>query len=235
VRRGAASCRAVLGSCPVAAAVRAVAQVPSPRSRRGWPSAPSRRDPGEVGPPSGGRRSPGCPDAGQAGRCPVRLVRSAVGMSVQPVERTSSIQASGVQASGVQRPGHPGVRTDRLWCPRRCRRAVRAALDPGWLGGGPPRPQWVDVPLRSVGGVVACLHRAGRVGMVRRWPWLAGMRSTAARGRRLAGVPAAAPPGRRADTGLVQAREPAGWRGVPGQSKCSPAPRGVLGRSPAWC
>src|SRR5215217_3037902 len=35
VRRGAASCRAVLGSCPVAAAVRAAAQVSSPRSRPG--------------------------------------------------------------------------------------------------------------------------------------------------------------------------------------------------------
>jgi hypothetical protein len=140
VRRGAASCRAMLGSCPVAAAVRAAAQVPSPPSRRGWPSAPRRRDPGEGR--AAQRVSPvaRCPDAGQAGRCPVRLVRSAVGMSVQPVERTSNIHASGVQASGaIQVSGRTGLR-----CPRRCRRPV-CALDPGVARyGGPPRPDAAD-------------------------------------------------------------------------------------------
>jgi hypothetical protein len=132
VRRGAASCRAVLGSCPVTAAVRAAARVPSPRSRRGWPSAPRRRDLGRGR--AAQRVSPvaRCPDAGQAGRCPVRIPGPVVGTSVQPVERTSSVHASGVQC-------HPGVRTDTLRCPRRCRRAVRAALDPGVARcGGPP-------------------------------------------------------------------------------------------------
>jgi hypothetical protein len=82
---------------------------------------PRCRDPARSGRLAGGRRSRGCPDTGQAGRCRVRLVRSAVGASVQPVERTSSVHASGVQASGAS--GCPdgqasGVRALSR-CPRR--------------------------------------------------------------------------------------------------------------------
>jgi hypothetical protein len=138
----------------VAAAVRAPAQVPSPRGRPGWPSAPRRCDPGEVGPPSGGRRR-------EDVRTPATLVvplsapRSRRGTSVQPVERTSNVQcpvsgvqASGVQVSGVQVSGRTGLR-----CPRQCRRAVRVALDLEWLGVGPPGwAQRVQVPPVSAGG-----------------------------------------------------------------------------------
>ena len=114
VRRGAASCRAVLGSCPVAAAVRAAAQVPSPRSRRGRPSAPKSPYLGEVGPPSGW--SPGARMSGRRpGRslpCPPRPV---------PPRRCPSNRSSGHPASTrpvsrrpvSRRPVHPGVRTDR--------------------------------------------------------------------------------------------------------------------------
>ena len=113
MRRGAASYRAVLGSCPVAAAGRAAAEVPVTAEPTCVAKRPRYRDPGEVRRPADGRRSRGCPDTGQAGRCPVRDPGPAVGMSVQPVERTSSVHASGVHASGVHASGASGVRTDR--------------------------------------------------------------------------------------------------------------------------
>jgi hypothetical protein len=80
-------------------------------------------------------------------------------MSVQPVERTSSIHASGVQASGVQCIRVSG-RTG-LWCLRRCRRAVHAALDPGVARcGGLPRLGAAD--RRAVGrGRRGCLPVSG--------------------------------------------------------------------------
>jgi hypothetical protein len=123
-----------------------------------------RAPPGAVtrarsGRPGGGRRWRGCPDAGQAGRCRVRLVRSAAGMSVGPTGR-ADVQRPGVR--GIQVSGRTG-----LWCARRCRRAIRAALDLEWLGAA-GRPGWaqrVDVPPWSTDGVVACPHRAGRQGM----------------------------------------------------------------------
>jgi hypothetical protein len=132
--------------------------------------------------------------------CPVRLVRSAMGMSVQPVERTSSVHASGVQASGAI----PGVRTDRplvsAALPPRCPRRAGPRSGSVWwaapAGRSGPTCPW------SAGGVVACLHRAGREGMVRRWPCLARMRSTVARpplGRRRAAAPSWP---QRADTGV---------------------------------
>jgi hypothetical protein len=163
---------------------------------------PSRRDPGEVGPPSGCRRSRGCPDAGQAGRCPVRLVRSRRG-DVRPTGRAD-----------IQRPR---VRCPRVRCPvpSRCPdgpgsgvRGAAAALSAArwpleWLGvaGRSGRAQRVDVPV--VRGRRGRLPASGRT--ARGWcgvgrGWLA-RGSTLGQGRRLAGVPAAAPPGRRADTG----------------------------------
>jgi hypothetical protein len=191
---------------------------------------PRRCDPGEVGPPSGCRRSPGCPDAGQAGRCPVRLVRSAVGMSVRSSGRPASTRLVS------RRPRHPGVRTDTLWCPRRCRRAV-CALDPGVARrGGPPRPgQRVDVP-RGLWAAwsPACIGPAGK-GMARRWPWLARTRVDVAQGRRLAGVPAAAPPWpQRADTGAGPGPgcRPGGG-GARDRAGAHQPPQGVLVRSPA--
>jgi len=76
-----------------------------------------------------------------------------------PSNRSSGHPASTRPVS--RRPGHPGVRTDTLWCPRRCRRPVRA-LDPGLArcGGRPGRAQRVDMPPWSAGGVVACPHRS---------------------------------------------------------------------------
>jgi hypothetical protein len=108
-----------------------------------------RAPPGAVtrarsGRPAGGRRSRECPDAGQAGRCPVRLVRSAMGMSVQPVERTSSVQASGVQVSGASRcPDGPASGVGGA-------AAGLSALCWTWSGWGwRAAPSWarpVDVP-----------------------------------------------------------------------------------------
>jgi hypothetical protein len=92
-----------VGSRPAVAAVRAAAQVLSPQSRPGWPSAPGAVTRARSGRPAGGRRSQRCPDAGQAGRSPVRVPSPVVGTSVQPVERTSGVQASGVQASAASR------------------------------------------------------------------------------------------------------------------------------------
>jgi hypothetical protein len=147
------------GSCPVAAAVRAAAPVPSPRSRRGWPSAPGAVTRARSGRPAGGRRPRGCSDAGQAGRC--LSASSGPPWDVRPTGRAD------VQRSGVRCPGVRGLQVSGrtgLWCPRRCRRPVRAALDLEWLGvaGRPGRAQRVHVPRApwSAGGVVACLHRA---------------------------------------------------------------------------
>jgi hypothetical protein len=198
---------------------------------------PRRRDPARSGRPAGVAGREDVRTSARPGRCPVRLVRSAVGVSVQPVERTSSIRASGVQASGVQASGVQASGVSR--CPDGQASGVRgaaAALDLEWLGvaGRPGWAQRVDVPPWSVGGVVACLHRAGREGMVRRWPWLARTRVDVAQGHRLAGVPAAVPPWpQRADTGAGPGPGCGGgaWEGAGAHRP----PQGVLGRSPAWC
>jgi hypothetical protein len=141
---------------------------------------------------------------------------------------TSGVQASGVQVSGVQVSGRTGLR-----CPRHCRRAVRVALDLERLGvEAAGWAQWVEVPPVSAGGWSPASGLPGSdgaaVGRARR-----PRGRPSPRGRRLPGVPAAAPPGRRADTGWSRARVPAGW-GSPGPSRCSPVPRRTSGRSPAW-
>jgi hypothetical protein len=219
----------------VAAAVRAPAQVPSPRGRPGWPSAPRRCDPGEVGPPSGGRRR-------EDVRTPATLVvplsapRSRRGTSVQPVERTSNVQcpvsgvqASGVQVSGVQVSGRTGLR-----CPRQCRRAVRVALDLEWLGVGGRRLGAVGRGAPGVRGrVVACIGPDGK-------RWCGGGRARLPRGRpspradawpasrlrrRLAAGPTRAGPG-------PGCRPGGGARDAAGAHR---SPRRASGRSPAWC
>ena len=175
---------------------------------------------GEVGPPRGCRRSRGCPDAGRAGRC----------LSARPVRR-GDVRPTGradVQHPGVRCPGVRGIQVSG-----RTGSGVRGAAaalsaprwTPEWLSGGPPgRAQRVDVP-RSAGGVGACPHRAGREGDVRRLPVPARRRVDRRQGRRLAGVPAAAPPWpRRADTGWSRARMPAGWRGSMGRRRCFTSP-----------
>jgi Transposase IS116/IS110/IS902 family len=204
----------------------AAAPVPSPQSRPGWPSAPSRRDPGEVGPPSGYRRSRGCPDAGRAGRCPVRLVRSAVGCPSNRSSGHPSVQASGVQCIQVSGRTGSGVRGAAA--------AGVRALDPGVARCGGPPPGWaqrVDVPPWSVGGVVACRHRAGRQGMARRLPVPARRRSTVARA---AAWPASRLRRRLGPSGPTMGAGPGpgcrpGGRSM-GQSRCSPAPAGRPGQ-----
>jgi hypothetical protein len=202
VRRGAASCRAVLGSCQWRRR-----SGPQRRCRRrgavlGGRAPPGAVTPGEVGPPSGGRRR-------EDVRTPAGLVvalsapRSRRGTSVQPVERTSNVQCP---VSGVQVSGCPGVRTDRpalsaALPPRGPRRA-----GPGVAGYGGRRLGAVGRGAPGVcGRVVACIGPDGKR-WCGGWPCPAATRSTVAQGRRLAGVPAAAPPGRRADTGWSRAR-----------------------------
>jgi hypothetical protein len=180
---------------------------------------PRRRDPGAVGPPSAW--SPG---AGMSGRRPGRLLpcppRPGPPWDVRPTGR-ADIQHPRVRC--------PGVRCPRVRCPRvrclgvRCisgvrtdRPAVSAALPPrcprragsgvARCGGPPGWAQRVDVPRgRRAAWSPACIG-PDQKGRGRRWPWLARIRVDRSQGRRLAGVPAAGPPGRRADTGAGQAR-----------------------------
>jgi hypothetical protein len=212
VRRGAASCRAVLGSCPVAAAARAAAQVPSPRSRHGWPSAPRRHDVGEVGPPSGCRRS--------------RDVRTPAASSGPPwgcpSNRSSGRPASRCPVSGVRCPAGQALVSAPLPCPRRAGPGVARC-------GGPPRPGAAGRRAAVVCGRRGRLPASVLTG--RRWcgvgrGWLA-RGSTVAQGRHLAGVPAAAPPWpQRADTGAGPGQGAGRVAGSMGQSRCSPAPAG---------
>jgi hypothetical protein len=138
-------------------------------------------------------------------RTPARPVVALSASSGPRWGRPSSVRASGVQASGVQASGASG-------CPDG-HAPVSAALPPrfprragprSWLGvaGRPsvgrsgstcrrgPRAAWSPACIgpdgKGRGGGCRCLLAGG---------------STLAQGRRLAGVPAAAPPGRRADTG----------------------------------
>jgi hypothetical protein len=226
VRRGAASCRAVRGSRQWRRRSGPPAQVPSPRSRPGWPSAPRRCDPGEVGRPAGvaGARMSGR-RPGWSLPCP----RPVPPWDVRPAGRADVQRpVSGVQASGVQVSGRTGLR-----CPRHCRRAVRVALDLEWLGVGPPGWAHGSRCPRCPRAVVACIGPDGKR-WCGGWPCPAAPRSTVAQGRRLAGVPAAAPPGRRADTGWSRARVPAGW-GARDAAGAHRSPRRASGRSPAWC
>jgi hypothetical protein len=159
--------------------------------------------------------------------CPPRPVRRG---DVRPTGRADiqhpRVRCSGVRCSGVRCPGHPGVRTDRPWCPRR-RRPVRALEWLVWRaapagGSGPTcrRGLWAAWSP-------ACIGPDGK-GMVRRWPWLARTRVDVAQGRHLAGVPAAAPSWpQRADTGAGPGPGCRPVAGSMGQSRCAPAPRGA--------
>jgi hypothetical protein len=196
---------------------------------------PRRHDPSEVGPPRSGRLSRGCPDAGQAGRCPVRLVRSAVGC---PSNRSSGHPASTRPVSRRPVPstcpdGHAPVSAALPpRCPDRAgprSGSVRRAVPAGRSGSTCRRGRWAAWSPAGIG--------PDGKGMVRRWPWLLARGSTAAQGRRLAGVPATAPPWpQRADTGAGPGPgcRP-GWRGAWDGAGAHRPPQGVLGRSPAWC
>jgi hypothetical protein len=155
------------------------------RARSGRPAGVA------VAGPRMSRRRPG-----RSLPCPPRPVHR--GMSVQPVERTSSIQVSGVQASGASR------------CPAG-QALVSAALPPPWPHAGPRVARWRAAPAGRSGSTCrrgpraawlpACIGPDGK-GMVRRWPWLACTRVDAAQGRRLAGRSGCgAALAQRADTG----------------------------------
>jgi hypothetical protein len=119
-------------------------------------------------------------------------------MSVQPVERTSSVQASGVQASAASR------------CPDG-QALVSAALSPlsvpPWTwsgsGGGPPRPGAAGRRAAAVCGRRGRLPASGRTGRDGAALAVAGSHEVdRSQGRCVAGVPAAALPWpQRADTG----------------------------------
>ena len=183
-------------------------------SRHGLPSAADAATPSELWPPS--RRSPSSWTSRMSGRQPRRSSHcppplSALRTSVQPVGRTSGVQASGGQATGaIQVSGRTGLR-----CPRRCRRAVRAALDLEWLGvvGRPGRAQRVDVPRSPrAAWSPACIGPDGKGRCDVGRAWLA-RGSTVARA---AAWPASgcgvalAPAGRPGS--WSRARVPAGWR-----------------------
>jgi hypothetical protein len=207
----------------VAAAVRAPAQVPSPRSRPEWPSAPRRYDPGEVGPPSG---VAGARMSGRRPRWSSPLSRR--GTSAQPVERTSNVQCPVSRCPLFRCP-------DGQACAVRGTAAARSASRwtwSGWLWGAAGWAQWVEVPPVSAGGWSPASGLTGSdgaaVGRARR---PRGRLSPRADAWPASGCGAAWPPGRH---GLVQGQG-AGRVGEPGRSRCSPVPRRASGRSPAWC
>jgi hypothetical protein len=157
---------------------------------------------GDRAPPGAVTRARSGRPAGVAGRemsgrrpgrslpCPPRPVRRG---DVRPTGR-ADVQHPRVRC--------PGVRTSR--CPAG-QALVSAALPPPCPRAGPRRGSvWRAAPAGRSGSTCprgpgaawapACIGPDGK-GMVRRWPCLAGTRVDVARGRRLAGVPAAAPPG----------------------------------------
>jgi hypothetical protein len=195
---------------------------------------PRRRDPGEVGPPRGARRARGV-------RTPARSVVALSASSgppwdVRPTGR-ADIQRPRVRCPGVRCPGVRGIQVSG-----RTGSGVRGAAAGlsvprwtlEWLGvaGRPGRAQRVDVPPWPVGGVVACLHRAGRQGDAAALAVAGSHEVDRSQGRRLAGVPAAAPSWpQRADTGAGPGPGcQSGGGGSMGPSRCSPAPAGRPGQ-----
>jgi hypothetical protein len=235
VRRGAASCRVVLRSCPVTAAA-----VSSPRSRHGLPSAAAAATQARVGPSS--RRSPASWPSRMSGRrprrwslCPRPL--STMRTDVRPTGRVD------VRCPSVRCPRDrcdPGVRTDT----RPVSAAAASKLSaPRWIpdvgAAGPAtcgRSRVRRTAVGSVSGlVVAARIKLGGEG----WScvgraWLA-RAATADLGRRLVRVQARAPrspPGRSRE--LVQRQVPVGWPGSTGRSRCAHvAPQVRPGRLPA--
>jgi hypothetical protein len=232
VRRGAASWRAVPGSGPVGAAVRAAAQV-----RHRGAVVGGRAPPGAVTRARSGRPA-GVAGREMSGRRPGRslpcLPRPIRGGAVRPTGRAD------VQCPRVRCPGVRGIQVSGRTGSgvRGAAAALSAPWTLEWLGGGPPRPGAAGRRAAwSVGGVVACLHRAGREGMVRCWPWLARPRVDRSPGPPLGRRPAAAPPWpQRADPGAglgPGCRPVAGEHGT--EQVLTGPPQGVLGRSLAWC
>jgi hypothetical protein len=198
---------------------------------------PGRRDPDGVGPPGGW--SPGREDVRTLARPVVALSASsgpAVRTSVQPVERTSSVHASSVHASGVQPSGVQPSGVQVSGCPDG-QASGSAALPPR----SAPRRTWSGSVWRAapVGRRGSTCPRGPRAawspddigpdgeGMVRRWPWLGGMR--VAQGA-AAGIPAMAPLAAGPTTNAVEGQVPAGWR-RPRTEQVLIGPRGLLGQA----
>jgi hypothetical protein len=151
--------------------------------------------PGEVGPPSGCRRSEDVrTPAGPVVACPPRPVPP---WDVRPTGR-ADVQRPRVQHPRVRCLGVRGIQVSG-----RTGSGVRGAAAglsaPRWAWSG---SVWWAAPLGaagsicppwSAGGVVACRIGPGQEGMVRRSPWLARTRVARSQGRRLAGGLAAAP------------------------------------------
>jgi hypothetical protein len=162
----------------------------------------------------------------------------------RPRSRRGDVRPTG--RADVQRPGVrcPGVRCIQvsgrtgLRCPRRCRRAVRAALDLEWLGvAGRPRVGAVGRRVAVVRGRRGRLPASGRTGRDgAALAVLARRRVTVAQGRLLGRRPgwgAAWPPGRHGRWSRAGCR-PGGGGAWDGAGAHRP-PQCVLGRSPAWC
>ena len=215
-------------------------QVPSPRSRPGWPSVRRRRDLGAVGPPSGWSPARGCPRRrpGRSLPCPPPLVRRG---DVRPAGR-ADVQCPGRPVSGVRCPvsRRPGIQVSgrtssgvrgaaaTLSAPRRTLEWLGVAGRPRLAPAG-RRARW------SAGGVVACRLRPDGKGDGAALAVAGSHEVDRSQGRRLAGVPAAAPPwpqraGTGAGPGQGAGRGRGAWRGM-GGSRCSPAPAGRPGRS----
>jgi hypothetical protein len=173
------------------------------RARSGRPAGVAGRE--DVRTPAASSGPPwGCPSNRSSGRpasrCPVSGVRC-------PVSGVRCIQVSGRTRSGVC--GAAAALSAPRW-PRSG--SVWRAAPAGRSGSTCRRGLWAAWSPAGIG--------PDGKGMVRRWPWLARTRVDVAQGRRLAGVPAAAPPWpQRADTGAG-----------PGPG-CRPGGAGSMGRS----
>jgi hypothetical protein len=205
MRRGATSCRAVPSSCPVVAAVRTRRRC---RDRPEWPSAPKRRDPGEVGPPSGWS-----PVAGSVRTRPGRSLPCPRPQShradVRPAGR-ADIQCPDVRCPGVQCIRCPDGQASGVRALPRCPRRAGSWSGSVWRAAAPR--------LGAAGRRAAVVRgRRGRLlasGLTGRdgttWPWLARTRVDRSPGPPLGWLPgcgAAWPPG----------RGPAGWGSMGGE------------------
>jgi hypothetical protein len=237
VRRGAASCRALLRTCPVTAAVS------SPRAVMGC-RAPQMRQPKRG---LGAQPAVAVAVAVEDVRTPATPVvaRSASSVrraGVRPmVRRTSGVQTSGVQTSGVHATGvHAtgAVRVSgrtRLRCPRPAS-ALSEALDAECVGAvGSLR--WAQQVRRAAVGPRAAWSpdraEPARTG----WSWAGVEARMRVDGRQRPGCGPRSPPGRQGS--WFRARVPVGWLGSTSGTRCSPVPRGVLGKGagvdvPPW-